>query len=59
MEKKKKKVEKWFGVPGSTEDKVYNLKYDGQESPTEHVAFKQQARYRSLGKVLQAEETPV
>lgn len=48
-----------MGVPGSTEDKVYNLTYDGQGSPTEHVAFKQQARYRSLGKVLQAEETPV
>lgn len=56
---KKIRLESGLGVPGSMEDKVYNLTYDGQESPTEHVAFKQQARYRSLGKVLQAEETPV
>lgn len=48
-----------MGVPGSMEEKVCNLKYDGQGSPTEHVAFKQQARYRHLGKVPQAEETPV
>lgn len=56
---KKIRLGSGLGMPGSTEDKVYNLTYDGQESPTEHVAFKQQARYRSLGKVLQAEETPV